>query len=52
MFFTVYEWHTGEEGWYVYKQPDNKAVRAIRYDGPLKREEAEESVRVRNFSNQ
>ena len=44
MFFKTYEVHTCEEGWYVYKQPDNLAVRAIRYSGPHSVDEADKEI--------
>ena len=48
MYFATYEIHLGEEGWYVYKQPENKAVRAIRYYGPLTKDEADRIVESKN----
>ena len=48
MYFATYEMHLGEEGWYVYKQPENKAVRAIRYYGPLTKDEADRIVESKN----
>ena len=44
MYFKTYKIYVGEEGWYVYKQPNNMAVRAIRHAGPFKKEDAEKMV--------
>ena len=40
MFFKTYKVYLGEEGWYIYKQPDNPVCRAIRYSGPHNEETA------------
>jgi len=48
MYFSIYEVHTGEEGWYVYKQPKNLSVRAIRHSGPHIKEDADKIVESKN----
>ena len=48
MYFAIYEVHTCEEGWYVYKQLENLSVRAIRHYGPITKDEADKIVESKN----
>lgn len=43
-YFKEYEQHPGEEGWYVYVKADNPQCRAIREQGPLSKEEADDLI--------
>jgi len=43
-YFKDYKVYAGEEGWYVYFQPNDPRCRAIREGGPMSKEDAERLV--------